>query len=127
MKILYLFLTLLLVFSTGSAQPSVWNSVGIGAGGAFYSPAINPANPDEIYTASATGAMFRTTNLAVSWQTVNFRIMQTSDYIVSKVQYTVNSNILYVLATDPAQTSFAASWRRCMIPSATVIDSLLAS
>ncbi len=106
MKILYSFLTLLLVSTVVSAQPSVWNSTGIGAGGALYSPSINPTNPSEIYVASAASAMFRTTDLAASWQTVNFRTMQTSDYVISKVQFTSNPNLLYVLATDP-ETGFS--------------------
>jgi len=106
MKILYLFLLIVLVSITCSAQPTVWNSVGIGAGGALYSPSINPANPSEIYVASAASAMYRTADLAATWQTVNFRTMQTSDYVVSKVQFTNDPTILYVLATDP-ETGFS--------------------
>ncbi|MBK9247224.1 MAG: hypothetical protein IPM69_03710 [Ignavibacteria bacterium] len=106
MKILYSLLTFVLISYTGLSQPSVWNSTGIGAGGALYSPSVNPSSPNEIYVASASGSMYRTIDMATNWQTVNFRTMQTSDYIVSKVQFTINTNILYVLATDP-ETGFS--------------------
>lgn len=72
-----------------------WFERGVGGGGALFSPSINPANSNEMYIASDMGQVFHTTNEGVNWQSVDFREIQGSNN--SKMQYTVNPQILYSL------------------------------
>jgi|GEM_PF-535456 len=72
-----------------------WFERGVGGGGALFSPSINPLNANEMYIASDMGQVFHTTNEGTTWQSVDFREIQGSTN--SKMQYTVNPQILYSL------------------------------
>ncbi|MBS1536707.1 MAG: T9SS type A sorting domain-containing protein [Bacteroidetes bacterium] len=98
MNKLYLmtFLVFTTVFSRINAQPTQWSSLGIGGGGAFSSPSINPNNPNEIFVASERSSVFHTTNLGDSWNTLDFRTLQ-SGIFTGKIQYTNDPNTLYSL------------------------------
>lgn len=45
----------------------VWESIGPGAGGAFFALAIHPKNPDIIFTGTDMGCLFRSENGGKSW------------------------------------------------------------
>ncbi|MFI5204576.1 MAG: WD40/YVTN/BNR-like repeat-containing protein, partial [Flavobacteriales bacterium] len=78
------------------AQPAVWNSRGVGGGGALFSPSFNPANPNEYYISCDMSELFHTTNLGQAYNQVHF------DEFVgghnSKVCFTSTANLLYSIA-----------------------------
>src|SRR5579859_1918892 len=78
---------------------SVWSPRGVGGGGAMYSPSINPRNPNEIYVACDMSPQFHTADLAQSWSTIDFRMLQSSHE--SAVRFTHNPDILWTLDYTP--------------------------
>lgn len=72
-----------------------WQVRGVGGGGALFSPSINPTNPSEMYIASDMGQVFHTTSEGAAWETLDHREMHGSHS--SKMQFTVNPQILYSL------------------------------
>ncbi len=92
MKKIYFFL--LVFFSVAAnAQPAVWNSRGIGGGGALFSPSINPANANEYYVACDMSELFHTTDFGQTYSQVHFSQFNGGHH--SKVCYTVTPNLLY--------------------------------
>ena len=86
----------LCLFATAvlSAQvPAVWRSRGVGAGGALYSPSINPANDHEYYLASDMSELYHTTDFGNSYSIVNFTQIQGGHE--SAVRFTSNPLIAY--------------------------------
>lgn len=75
------------------AQPNTWQTRGIGGGGALFSPAINPANPNEIYMGCNMTELFHTTNQGATWQEMPFQQIQGG--LFSEVQFTQDPNIRY--------------------------------
>jgi len=75
------------------AQPLSWSSRGIGGGGALFSPAINPADPDEFYIACDLSALFHTTDYGLHYNLVHFNELQAGHN--SKVCYTATPGLLY--------------------------------
>jgi len=80
---------------TITAQPQSWQSIGPGGGGAFYSPAISPYNPEEIFFPSDMSDLFHTTNMGASFSIVNFQYITSGN--MTKVQYTNDPKILYTI------------------------------
>jgi hypothetical protein len=81
---------------TLSAQvPSVWFDRGVGAGGAFYSPSINPANDSEFFVASDMSGLYHTTNFGNSYSTVDALQVQAGHD--SAVRFTNNPLIAYTV------------------------------
>jgi photosystem II stability/assembly factor-like uncharacterized protein len=91
-----------------AAQPATFNPRGIGAGGAFFSPAINPANTNEYFVASDMTELFHTTDFGLSYSQAHFT--QFSAGHASKVCYTNASGILYSIQyiTDIATPCMSA-------------------
>lgn len=58
--------------------PASWASRGPGGGGAMYSPAINPLNPDEMYIACDMTPEFHSLDGGAHWQTEDFRQLQSN-------------------------------------------------
>ena len=75
------------------AQPTTWQTTGIGGGGALFSPSINPANPQEMYIGCDMTELFHTTNQGATWSEKNFQTIQGGQY--SQVQFTRDPNIRY--------------------------------
>ena len=75
------------------AQPTSWKITGIGGGGAFFRPSINPGNPDEYYVPTDMGSMFHTTNYGNSYTELDFR--QPVGGAAGIVRFTNNPAILY--------------------------------
>ena len=109
-------LSLLAARITLPAQvPSAWQSRGVGAGGALYSPSINPVNDNEYFVACDMSELFHTTDFGNSYSTVNFSNVQAGHE--SGVRFTNDPLIAYTVSTpggnnaQPAKTSDGgASW-----------------
>ena len=54
------------------AQPSVWQSRGVGGGGSLFYPAINPANDNEFYIACDMSELFHSTDFWNTYTQVPF-------------------------------------------------------
>ncbi len=85
----------LLIFASFSlfAQPSSWQTTGIGGGGALFSPSINPADANEIYIGCDMTPLFHTTNQGAAWTEKHYLQIQGGAY--SEVQFTRDANIRY--------------------------------
>jgi photosystem II stability/assembly factor-like uncharacterized protein len=81
------------------AQPTSFMAHGIGGGGAQYSPSINPANPNEIYSSTDMTDLYHTTDGGNSWSVTNFK--QVTGGQMAMVQFTNNNNIRYCQSMDP--------------------------
>lgn len=75
--------------------PATWQSRGVGGGGAFYSPSINPANDNEYYVASDMSGLYRTTDFGNSYSVANFKQVQGGHE--SAVRFTNNPLIAYTV------------------------------
>ena len=80
------------------AQPSSWQSRGIGGGGALFFPTINPANDNEFYIACDMSQLFHSTDFGVSYTQVQFTQLQVGNK--TTYEFTNNNNIAYSLAND---------------------------
>jgi len=78
------------------AQPTTFNSHGLGGGGSQYSPSINPANPAEMYVACDMSGLYHSTDTGNSWNTLSFQQVQA--FHPSMVQFTNNPNIRYCIS-----------------------------
>ncbi len=87
-------LIFLAIFSFG--QPTTWNPRGVGGGGAFFSPSINPANTNEYFIATDMSELFHSTDFGQSYSHVHFTQFQAGHN--SKVCYTSTANLLYSIA-----------------------------
>ena len=97
MKHFFLFsITNLLIIFHLSAQPTTFNSRGVGGGGALFSPSFNPSNPNEFYIACDMSELFHTTDLGQSYNQVNFTQFQGGHN--SKVCYTNTAGLLYSIS-----------------------------
>ncbi|HEY6163075.1 MAG TPA: sialidase family protein, partial [Bacteroidia bacterium] len=109
-------LTSLLLFSflAAFAQPASWNITGIGGGGAFFAPSINPANNSEYYVASDMSALYHTTDFGQSYSQVHF--LQFQGGHSSTVRFTSTANLLYGISyindigTPVKSTDNGATW-----------------
>ncbi|MBX7216893.1 MAG: hypothetical protein K1X90_07940 [Candidatus Kapabacteria bacterium] len=79
-----------------TAQPSQWNSAGIGGGGALFHSSINPHNKNEIFISCDMSEMFRTDNFGESWSVIDFRQLQGGN-VRGNVQFTSDPKILYTI------------------------------
>ncbi|MBA3705376.1 MAG: T9SS type A sorting domain-containing protein [Bacteroidetes bacterium] len=78
------------------AQPSSFNSRGIGGGGALFAPSINPANNDEYYIACDMSELFHSTDFGLTYSQVHFTELIGGHN--SKVCYTNTTNLLYSIS-----------------------------
>lgn len=114
-----------------ASPPNNFVSRGPGGGGAFFGPAINPYNPDDVWVGSDMSDLFHSMDFGRTWDTVDFRTLQggnqmpcmawTSD---PKVRYALNGGTIvrsydsgatwsntpaafysYVLFADPTTTN----------------------
>ncbi len=89
-------MTYLMFFAIAFTQPTIFQSRGVGGGGALFSPSFNPANPNEYYIACDMTELFHTTDLGLSYSQVHF------DELIgghnSKVCFTNTSGLLYSIS-----------------------------
>ena len=88
--------------------PAAWSARGVGAGGALYSPSINPANDSEYYVACDMSELFHTVDFGNSYAVVPFSQEQGGHD--SAVRFTSNPNIAYTVSysgdiASPVKTS----------------------
>jgi photosystem II stability/assembly factor-like uncharacterized protein len=76
-------------------DPTVWDSRGVGGGGALYCPAINPHAGSEIFMATDMGAAFHSTDFGATWRTIDFRQLGGGSHSV--IRFTSDPNVLYAL------------------------------
>ncbi len=79
-----------------AAAPATWLSRGIGAGGALYSPSINPANNSEYYVACDMSGLYHSTDFGNSYTTEPFAKIQGGHD--AAVRFTSDPNIAYCLS-----------------------------
>ncbi len=90
MKNLLLFISTFTFVFTGFSQPLVqWQSHGVGGGGAMYSPAVSPHNPDELWISCDMSPMHRSNDFGDSYSTIPFQNL------------TGNRNSLIQFSSDP--------------------------
>ena len=83
--------------SSGDAdRPAApWQSRGPGGGGALFSPAISPHDPNELVMATDMSDVFHSNNFGRSWETVSFRTIQGG--VQSQFRFTSDSKIVYAI------------------------------
>lgn len=90
--------------SSMGGQPSRWISRGVGGGGAFFGPSINPVNPNEFYVASDMSDLFHSTDMGTTWEMLNFRTLMGHQRMTS-MQFTRDPSLLYTLSADEVMKS----------------------
>ena len=86
----------LCAFTLLSAQPAQFENRGIGGGGALFSPAISPHDPDRLFMACDMTELFHSENGGETWSF--FSSNELTAFQNSRVQFTGDPNGLYVLA-----------------------------
>lgn len=81
---------------TIGAQPSYFESRGVGGGGALFSPSINPQNPTEFYISCDMSELFKTSNFGMNFSQVHFT--QFTGGHNSKVCFTSTTGLLYSIS-----------------------------
>ncbi len=81
-----------------NAQPTTWQSRGVGGGGSMFYPTINPANDNEFYVTCDMSQLFHSTDYGTSYNQVHFTKLQTGS--ISTYEFTNNSNTAYCIAND---------------------------
>lgn len=85
-----------IVSSTASSQTYLFNSRGVGGGGALFSPSINPGNADEYFVSCDMSELFHATNFGAAYSQVNF-----TEFVGghnSKICYTALSGTRYSIS-----------------------------
>ena len=70
------FAFLLLLNFKAFCQPTSFESRGIGGGGALFSPAINPADNNELFMACDMSEIYHSKNKGASWNMLHFKTIQ---------------------------------------------------
>ena len=100
-KYLYLSYFLLLInFSLVFTQPSQFKAHGIGGGGSFYSPAVNPNNSKEIFMVPDMSDLYHSLDGGNSWSVVSFTSFVADPSKSPAVQFTETPNLLYSTTTN---------------------------
>ena len=85
--VLLLFVILLIIIFTAisnSGAPTL-EKIGIGGGGAFYNPMIDPSDSINIYVTSDMGALYYSYNQGKSWSRTEARGVFTQTHITSNM------------------------------------------
>jgi hypothetical protein len=91
--------------SLQAAAPSRFVSRGPGGGGAFFGPAINPFNPDEVWVGSDMGELFHSADFGRSWDTVDFRVLLGGS-LPGRMEFTASPRVRYALNGDVPVRSY---------------------
>lgn len=84
------------VSTIGFAQPTSWQSRGIGGGGALFAPSISPHNSNEIYMQCDMSEVFHTTTGGANWSEIHFsELISTGGQ--HTVEFTSDPSILYTV------------------------------
>jgi len=81
------------------AQPTTWESRGIGGGGALFSPTISPLDENIIFLQCDMSEVFHTTNKGGNWGEIHFtELISTGGR--NTVEFTSDANTLYSINMD---------------------------
>jgi len=97
---------LLSSFSLYGQVPASWQSRGVGAGGAMYSPSINPINDNEYFVPTDMSELFHTTDFGNSYTQVDSTQIQAGHY--SDVRFTNDPLIAYTLSSPGGNEAMPA-------------------
>src|ERR1035441_7129775 len=86
------------------AQPAQFISHGLSGGGAQYAPAINPANPAEMYISCDMSPYFHTLDTGNSWNVVGYNFINGNHLNI--MQFTNVANARYCMNNDPASGNY---------------------
>jgi photosystem II stability/assembly factor-like uncharacterized protein len=87
-----------------AGAPGQFVSRGPGGGGAFFGPAINPFNPDEMWIGSDMSDLFHSTDFGGTWDTVDFRLLGGGSQ-PGRMEFTSNPLVRFALNSDvPARS-----------------------
>ncbi|HHQ48758.1 MAG TPA: hypothetical protein ENK19_07730, partial [Acidobacteria bacterium] len=75
-----------------------WRSRGIGGGGAFFSPAPDPHDPDRLFVTSDMSGVYRTDDFGASWRML--RASRLRGDVATPVQFTSDASVLYAIDAD---------------------------
>jgi len=92
-------------FSLVKAQPTTFTAHGIGGGGAQYSPSINPANSNEIYSSTDMTDVYHSTNGGASWNVISFNQLIGGHFAM--VQFTNSKYVHYCQSNNQASGNLA--------------------
>lgn len=93
----FLILCSLLTISPAIAQPpTLWESRGVGGGGAMFAPSINPADDNEFYAGCDMSELFHSTDFGKSYSVLNFK--QVNGGHNSTVRFTSTPGLLYTIS-----------------------------
>ncbi len=110
-KKILLFSAAFIIALMSLAQPASWKVTGIGGGGAFFRPSINPGNTDEYYVPTDMGVLFHSTDFGQSYSELGF--LQLRGGAGALVRFTNNANILYAVGGNGAvnkSTNGGTNW-----------------
>ncbi len=93
-------LFIVLFFQNSVAQPLNWRVAGIGGGGAFFRPSLDPGNDNEYYVPTDMGSFFHTLDFGASYSELSFR--QIIGGSLGVVRFTKDPQILYAIGTVPS-------------------------
>ncbi|HEY2512608.1 MAG TPA: hypothetical protein VGI39_17190 [Polyangiaceae bacterium] len=72
-----------------------WESRGIGGGGAFFGPSINPFDEDDLYVVTDMTGVFHSTDFGRAWKTLPFQTIQGNP--ASSLQWTSDPEVLFAI------------------------------
>ena len=118
------------------APPQLWESRGIGGGGALYNPVFNPSNPAEMYAGCDMSELFHSGDTGHTWSIEHFSVIQGGNHV--GVQFTPDPQVRYsvdyandgmtpVKTTDggsswsalPGDPTYGACWEMAVDPNST--------
>lgn len=94
--------------------PTSWVPRGVGGGGSFYSPSINPADTSEFYVTCDMSELFHTRDFGLTYETIPFYRFQGGSNAL--VRFTSNPQIRYGvscgndIATSVKSTDGGVTW-----------------
>jgi photosystem II stability/assembly factor-like uncharacterized protein len=75
-------------------QPLAWTSIGLGGGGAMYTPAISPVDPNMILLSCDMSGVYRSTDGGKNWELIPYRQL-TSSTEVRPVWHPTDRNVAF--------------------------------
>ncbi len=87
-------------FSLAGAQPTRFQAHGIGGGGGFFSPGVNPVNSNEIFMVTDMTDLFHSLDGGNSWSVISFTSFVANPSLSPTIQFTNQSNTLYSTSSN---------------------------
>lgn len=77
-----------------TAQPTQWQSAGLGGGGAMFNPTISPFDHSEYYLVSDLSGIFHSADSGNQWETIPFQEITGESHNI-KIHFTAHPDTLY--------------------------------